>query len=327
MKELDAIDHKILYYMFLNSRQSTNTICRKVGISKSVFHYRLNRLESRQIIRGYPTVIDIFKLGYSIYRFNILMQFASPEKEAEIAQYFTDYDNSWNTSSTKGRYDLMSAILVKDTNAFYQFYEETLKKYRYHFKELSFSQLYETYGYRHSILLDAKAQQDHKAYELRYTGETTNLDNLDYKILCLLSNNARIPSIDIAKKLDVSSSTVINHIKKLTDAGIIVKYSANIDIQKLGFKTFIVNLSLTTYENKNKIIRYLSNNPFIWEIRRAIGSYDIELIIYSANFEHFHRMMEELRFAFPNDIASYHYLHVTKIHNINCLPQSLMDPA
>jgi DNA-binding Lrp family transcriptional regulator len=111
----------------------------------------------------------------------------------------------------------------------------------------------------------------------------------------------------------------------LTQAGIILKYSINFDADKLGYKTFLVNMSLSNYENKNKIVKYLSDNPFIWEIRRTIGNNDIEMILYSTNFEHFYRIMEDLRSTFPNSIANYDYLYVTKTHKMNSLPDESED--
>jgi len=324
MNELDAKDHKILYYLYLNSRQSSRSICEKVGLSKSSFFYRLNRLESLGVILGYPTIINVFKLGFSIYQFNISIRFVSPSKEEEIIDYFSNYEYSWNTANTKGRYDILESVLVKNPNDFYSFYEKTLQKYRYYFKDILLSQIFETYSYEHSILSDsAVSQHNKKEYELR-SGETSvEITPIDYKILSLLSSNSRIPTIEIAKKLDISSATIISHINKLIKSKIILKYSINIDTMKLGYKTFIVRISLQDYKRKDNIIDYLSHNPFIWEIRKAIGNYDIEVVFFSTNFEHFHQMMKTLQSIFPDDIIDYEYLYVTKYHRLNSLPQHL----
>jgi Lrp/AsnC family transcriptional regulator for asnA, asnC and gidA len=293
-----------------------------VGMSKSSVFYRLNRLEEMGIILGYPTIVNVFKLGFSIYQFNISMQFVSPAKEEEIIDYFSSYDYSWNTATTKGKYDLLEAVLVRNPNEFYSFYEKTLKKYRYYFKDILLSQLFETFSYEHSILSSTKATPNiKKDYELRSGEKSVDIDPIDYKILCLLSTNSRMPTIEIANKLDISSATVITHIKKLIRSKVILKYSINIDTTKLGYKTFIVRISLRDYKKKNKIIDHLSLNPFIWEIRKAIGNCDIEVVFFSTNFEHFHQMMKTLRTTFPDDISDYDYLYVTKYHRLNALPQ------
>jgi len=321
MQVLDSKDHKIIYYLFLNSRESLSSIGKKVGLPKTVIKYRLDRLVKENIIQNFNAMIDVFKLGYSVYRLNFVFQYTSPEKEKEIINYFIDYKNTWSAASAKGRYDFTITILVKNPNDFYSFYEEALKRYRYYLKEIDFSQLYEKFGYEHATLFTELPHSDEKAYEYRYTGKIADIDDVDYQILCLLARNSRIPSIEIAKKINMTSTTVINRITKLINMGIIQRYSISVDTNKLGFKPFNVNLSLRNYDKKNHIISHLSSIPFIWEIHKAIGGYDLELSVFTFNFEHFHELMEDIRNKFPEDITNYDYLYVTKIHKTNFLPE------
>lgn len=320
MQNLDQKDHKILYHLFLNSRESLSSIGKKVGLPKTVVKYRLDRLVNDNIIQNFNAMIDVFKLGYTVYRLNFVFQYASPEKEKEIIDYFINYKNTWSASSAKGRYDFTATILVKNPKDFYSFYEDTLKKYRYYLKNIEFSQLYERFGYKQASLFSQEKDSDEKAYEYRFTGETVDIDDVDYEILTLLAQNARTPSIEIAKKTKLTSTTIINRIKRLTELGIIQRYSITIDTNKLGFKPFNVNLSLRNYDKKNHIINYLSNIPFIWEIHKTVGGNDLELSIFTLNFEHFHKLMEDIRSKFPEDITNYDYLYVTKIHKTNSLP-------
>lgn len=320
MRNLDSKDHKILYYLLLNSRDSLSSIGKKVGLPKTVVKYRVDRLVKENIIQNFNAMIDVFKIGYTVYRLNFVFQYASPEKEKEIINYFINYKNTWSAASSKGRYDFTITILVKNPNDFYSFYEEALIRYRYFLKEIDFSQLYERFGYKHASLFPEMPHSTEKAYEYKYTGQIVDIGDIDYKILCLLAKNSRIPSVEIAKKINLTSTTVINRISKLIKMGIIQRYSITINSSKLGFKPFNVNLSLRNYDKKNYIISYLSNIPFIWEIHKAVGGYDLELSVFTLNFEHFHKLMEDLRSKFPDDITSYDYLFITEIHKTNFLP-------
>jgi len=322
VKELDSKDHKILYNLFINSRQSLSSIGKKVGLPKNVVKYRIDRLVENEIIQNFIAMVDVFKLGFSVYRLYFVLQFASPEKEKEIIEYFKNSENTWRVESSKGRYDLLVTVLVKNHNQFFSFYEDTLKKFRYYFKEIFFSQLYEMYGYKQSILFD-ESSSSKKEYEYRYDGEIVNIDTNDYKILYLLSKNTRINSIEIARSIGTTSSTVISRIKKLIQQKVIQKYSIDIDSNKIGYKSFIVNLAIRNYEKKNHIISYLSNIPFICEIHKTIGGCDIELSLFTLNFEYFHKLMEDLRNKFPEDLTNYDYLFITKIHKSNCLPKNI----
>jgi Lrp/AsnC family transcriptional regulator for asnA, asnC and gidA len=323
VKELDSKDHKILYHLFLNSRQSLSSIARKVGLQKSVAEYRIRRLQTNGIIKNFNAMIDVFKLGFSVYRLNIVLQYASPDKEKEIINHFINHNNTWTIASTKGRYDLIITILVKSPNHFYSFYEETLRQYRNYFKEIFFSQLYESFGYEHSLLLNELSASHERTYEYRDNGQTVDVDLIDYKILNLLAKNTRINSVDIANQINVSSMTIHTRVKKLIKSGVIQRYSITMDINKLGLRQFIVNLTLRDYEKKNQIIGYLSDNPFLWEINKAIGGCDLEITLYATNFEHFYRVMEDLRKKFPDDIANYDYLYVIEVFKSNLLPEKI----
>jgi DNA-binding Lrp family transcriptional regulator len=323
VKELDSKDHKILYHLFLNSRQSLTSISKKVGLQKNVVEYRIKRLQTKGIIKNFNTIIDVFKLGYSIYRLYIVLQYASPDKEKEIISHFVNHTNSWSVAATKGRYDLIITILVKSPNSFFSFYEDTLRQYRYYFKEIFFSHLYESFNYEGSLLLNELPTSHERAYEYRNNGLTANVDLVDYKILSLLTKNPRMNSVEIAKLVDVSTVTIHTRIKKLLESGVIQRYSITMDINKLGLLEFMVNLSLRDYSKKNQIISYLSTNPFLWEIHKAIGGCDLEITLFATNFEHFYRVMEDLRKKFPDDIANYDYLYVTEIFKSNLLPEKL----
>jgi len=264
MQELDSKDHKILYNLFLNSRESLSAIGKKVGLPKTVVKYRIDRLVNEKIIENFNAMIDVFKLGYTVYRLNFVFQYASPEKEKEIIDYFVNYKNTWSAASAKGRYDFTATILVKNPGDFYSFYEETLKRFRYYLKEIDFSQLYEKFGYKHATLFTDSPHSQEKAYEYRFTGKIMEIDDIDYQILYMLSKNSRIPSIEIAKEIKMTSTTIINRISKLIKDEIIQRYSISIDTIKLGYKPFNVNLSLRNYDQKNRIINYLSSIPFIW---------------------------------------------------------------
>jgi hypothetical protein len=46
----------------------------------------------------------------------------------------------------------------------------------------------------------------------------------------------------------------------------------------------------------------------------------MEFTLYATNFEHFYRVIEDLRKKFPDDIANYDYLYVIKAFKSNILP-------
>ena len=61
-------------------------------------------------------------------------------------------------------------------------------------------------------------------------------DETDRKILNILLDNSRLSLRKIAKKADISVATAMKRMQQMEKAGIIKKYSAVVDCEKLGYE-------------------------------------------------------------------------------------------
>lgn len=68
----------------------------------------------------------------------------------------------------------------------------------------------------------------------------TEINQTDVKILKILLSDARVSSRQIAKKVGVSTATVISRIKKMEQEGIIEGYTAILDQEKLGYELTVL---------------------------------------------------------------------------------------
>jgi Lrp/AsnC family leucine-responsive transcriptional regulator len=66
------------------------------------------------------------------------------------------------------------------------------------------------------------------------------MDQLDYKILELLQENARIPNSEIARRIGMVPSGILERIKKLEETGHILEYTARLNPK-------LLNLGLIAY--------------------------------------------------------------------------------
>ncbi len=66
------------------------------------------------------------------------------------------------------------------------------------------------------------------------------MDEIDVKILKLLTMDARLSSREIAKKIGISVGTVLSRVKRLEKEGVIKGYSAIIDYGKLGYQLTVI---------------------------------------------------------------------------------------
>ncbi|MGB9135104.1 MAG: Lrp/AsnC family transcriptional regulator, partial [Candidatus Bathyarchaeia archaeon] len=62
------------------------------------------------------------------------------------------------------------------------------------------------------------------------------MDETDVKILELLTEDARLSSRQVARRLNISVGTVLGRIRRMEHVGVIKGYSAVVDHEKLGYE-------------------------------------------------------------------------------------------
>jgi DNA-binding Lrp family transcriptional regulator len=124
------------------------------------------------------------------------------------------------------------------------------------------------------------------------------IDEIDHKIIKLLYLNARTPTINIAKELNIATTTVRYRIKKLMDLGIIKGFRIDLDLPKLGYNLYKCDIVLRDHNQINKIIKYIENHPYIQGIQRSIGYVDLELAFYLKNANQLYNIMKYEGFIF-----------------------------
>lgn len=97
------------------------------------------------------------------------------------------------------------------------------------------------------------------------------IDEIDWKILVELQNNARISFAELGRRINLTTPAVIERIRKLEDAKIIVGYRAEIDAAKVGLPiTAFVRMSISGVDY-SKIIEVAEKTPEILECHRGTG--------------------------------------------------------
>jgi DNA-binding Lrp family transcriptional regulator len=175
--------------------------------------------------------------------------------------------------------------------------------------------------YRSSFLLDGYDKLDRDAFEIVGGGKKVETGDLDFQILTLLASTARIPTIEIAKKINSTVDTINNRIKKLRKLDVIQGYRVSIDYYKLGYRFFKANIDLNDYTERGRIINYIKSDPHLIMIDKSIGYYDLELDFWTEGIDQFHQIMDDLTIQFPGVIKSYIYVHDVKVHKMLYMPE------
>lgn len=113
------------------------------------------------------------------------------------------------------------------------------------------------------------------------------LDYLDRQILKLISQDARIPFLEVARACNVSGAAIHQRVAKLTNLGIIKGSQFIIDPEKIGYETCAyVGLYLKNPEQFDHVVDELKKIPEVVECHYTTGGFDMFIKIYARNNHH-----------------------------------------
>ena len=113
------------------------------------------------------------------------------------------------------------------------------------------------------------------------------LDYLDRQILKLISQDARIPFLEVARACNVSGAAIHQRVAKLTNLGIIKGSQFIIDPEKIGYETCAyVGLYLKNPEQFDHVVDELKKIPEVVECHYTTGGFDMFIKLYARNNHH-----------------------------------------
>ena len=113
------------------------------------------------------------------------------------------------------------------------------------------------------------------------------IDRLDKKILQLISKDARIPFLEVARECNVSGAAIHQRIQKLRNLGIIKGSEFIVDTYKIGYQTCAyIGIVLTDIKKFDFVVAELKKIPEVVECHYATGKYSMFIKIYAKDNRH-----------------------------------------
>ena len=113
------------------------------------------------------------------------------------------------------------------------------------------------------------------------------LDEIDLKILDIISQNARIPFKDVAEQCGISRAAVHQRVNRLTEMKVIIGSGYHIDPKKVDYSTCTyIGIFLDKGGLYPTVAEALKNIPEIVECHYTTGQYAIFAKVYSKDNEH-----------------------------------------
>lgn len=136
------------------------------------------------------------------------------------------------------------------------------------------------------------------------------LDKLDRKILRLVSEDARVPFLEVARECNVSGAAIHQRIQKLQQAGVLQGSQFNISPEMIGYETCAyIGLYLKDPSHFDHVVEELRRIPEVVECHYTTGGYDMFIKLYAQNNHHLltiiHDKLQPLGLSRSETIVSF----------------------
>lgn len=129
------------------------------------------------------------------------------------------------------------------------------------------------------------------------------LDELDYKILEILREDARTPFTEIGRDLGVSDATVHVRVNKMMDEGVIKRYTVQVNEEVLGRKVSGFVLLNVKPGFLREVARELVKNERVSAVYETHGPNDLIVMVQASKLDELRDLMLEVR-EVPNVLSS-----------------------
>lgn len=120
------------------------------------------------------------------------------------------------------------------------------------------------------------------------------LDEVDFAILSLLSEDAQMAYTEVAKRATISSGTVHMRVRKMRELGIVTGATLNLDYAKIGWKlTVFLGIFLKESSFFKKVIKQLKAVPEVVQIHHTTGKYDVFVKMHAKDSVHYRDVYQE----------------------------------
>src|SRR5256884_2509881 len=122
------------------------------------------------------------------------------------------------------------------------------------------------------------------------------LDDTDLQILGLLQDDCRTPLARIGEAVDLSAPAVLERIKKLEAAGVILGYRALLDARRLGLDiTAFIGVIISHPNLIGAFERQVSTLRDVLEGHHVTGGYTLLLKVKTTNTSSLERLISQIR--------------------------------
>lgn len=294
MKKLKEIDKKILKELLIDGRKDFSKIAKKFNVTSKTVWNRYSILKKAGVIIGSTTHVN-YRKCYGLYTvFTIKMLSDRRDKAIETINKMSSV-----YIILKGiqKNILLVGITIENLN------EIDMVKNKLSALTLADEITSEIWleivnipeNLKALKIKEQKNQNDKKTYENTQTSKPkdSKIDNIDFKIIDLLTINGRMPFRQIAKKAGKSSDTITKRYHKMVKSKIL-KVVIQINPKKLGYQGWITfSLTFSAKVSLQEKIKEITKIPDVIHLVKSKGPFDLVVYVFVREIDQIFEMQKK----------------------------------
>jgi Lrp/AsnC family leucine-responsive transcriptional regulator len=133
---------------------------------------------------------------------------------------------------------------------------------------------------------------------------TKALDETGWRLLQALQDNARLSYAELGQRVGLSSSSVIERVHRLEEAGIITGYHAAVNLRAVGLPVLaLIQLRSFVGQNCRQVFAKASGLPEVLASYQVTGTNCVMLKVAAASTEHLEHIIEQLSLYGPAETS------------------------
>lgn len=314
--KLDKKDKELLHLLYLDSRASFVQLGKKLRLSNTAVERRLRQLKEAGIISLLFADVNLAKLGFRGYRLYFKFDVMDEKTEKEVLKVFEDYSRTVWGVVCEGEYDVLWRIIAKDEVEVEEAAYRMIERFGSRIVEKTIVvTTYQTYLSWNKAFECGRAPE----FPMEKITAIEKVDETDMKILSALYGDARLTTVELGKRTNLSADAVAKRIQRLVKEKYILGYSAWFDARKLGFDYYkiLIGLRSATKEKEKKFLDYVVSHDAVIFINKCIGSWDIEVDVIVQDTPDLHKFLLDIKTKFGHIIGKHAYVAAIEERMLN----------
>lgn len=307
---------KFLYHISKNSRISTKSLGKEIGVSQQACSYLFKQFEKKKKILNYTAIVDPIKLGFVNIVVGLDFFSFDYSRKREILFELKEIDNIVTIEENSQGVDLLVEFCVPNLSAFNKIYVEIIDKHQQDFKIRFILPVIVKHKFHRNYLSRKKDLHD---MILCGDRDLVEMSDSEEKVMMALVEDPTATFVSISKRTGMAIKTISNLKKGLEKKELIKGYSATLENSKLEIMRHHVFLNFASNEIAlmDKFLTFVKEHKNIVKFVKLIGEYQVLITVEELRSR---EVLRDIRELFP--VENYLVLKSDKIHKHRYLPKN-----